>query len=66
MSTRTIPPSLPRPHAPGRRRFGGPILLALLALAGIPQVEAQFAPGSGGTVPDIAPFTDPVDSIGGL
>lgn len=41
-------------------------LLALAALFCLNQAEAQFVPGSGGAIPDIAPFTDPVDSIGGL
>lgn len=42
-----------------------PLILALLGGTAAP-LGAQFTPGSGGTVPDIAPFTDPVDSIGGL
>jgi len=41
-------------------------LLALAAFFGLSQAEAQFVPGSGGAVPDLAPLTDPVGSIGGL
>jgi len=41
-------------------------LLALALFFGLGEAEAQFTPGSGGAVPDIAPFTDPVGSIGGL
>lgn len=40
--------------------------LVIALLFGLGRAEAQFIPGSGGTVPDIAPFTDPVGSIGGL
>ena len=40
----------------------GALLLSTVSLPAF----AQFVPGSGGTVPDVAPFVDPVGSIGGL
>lgn len=40
--------------------------LVIALLFGLGRADAQFIPGSGGSVPDIAPFTDPVGSIGGL
>ncbi|MDF1859188.1 MAG: choice-of-anchor D domain-containing protein [Verrucomicrobiales bacterium] len=40
----------------------GALLLSMVSLSAF----AQFVPGSGGTIPDIAPFVDPVGSIGGL
>jgi hypothetical protein len=40
----------------------GAIFLSTVSLPAF----AQFVPGSGGTVPDVAPFLDPVGSIGGL
>lgn len=52
-----------------RSRRPGVVSCSLLAFAlffGLGEVEAQFTPGSGGAVPDIAPFTDPVGSIGSL
>jgi hypothetical protein len=66
MNSQNITTASARRQAPGRRRHGGLALAVLLVLAGITRVEAQFTPGSGGSVPDIAPFTDPEGSIGGL
>jgi len=40
--------------------------LAIAAFFCLSQAEAQFVPGSGGSIPVIAPFTDPEGSIGGL
>lgn len=40
--------------------------LASAGLLALLPAHAQFVPGSGGSIPVIAPFTDPVDSIGGL
>lgn len=40
--------------------------LSLAACFGPGRAGAQFTPGSGGSVPDVAPFVDPAGSIGGL
>lgn len=42
------------------------LLFLLATFFGAYRVEAQFTPGSGGSIPDLAPLTDPVGSIGGL
>jgi hypothetical protein len=66
MNTQT-PPVTPALRNRSRRSRSTIWSLLVLALTlGLERVEAQFTPGSGGTVPDIAPFTDPVGSIGGL
>jgi hypothetical protein len=66
MRTKTILRSLI--NLPLIRRCGSRIGLGLClaAFLGSGQVRAQFTPGSGGTIPDVAPFEDPVGSIGGL
>ncbi|MCB1206757.1 MAG: choice-of-anchor D domain-containing protein [Verrucomicrobiae bacterium] len=58
-------PNLTFPRA-GRFTCLRQSLAALLLSAISLPAFAQFVPGSGGSVPDIAPLVDAVDSIGGL